>query len=331
LSAHHNIQFLFSVISVSGVQQYLLDHGWRQREAPGTDRLYFDRDQPIGEEPATVWSWASNEHAKFRSQVPNICFALSILENRPALEIANEIYAARSETPAAKPIAAPPTTEAAPLPAGKTQRCVLRITRPTTLTIPLDLLDERVEIATGDVVEILHHGTANSELDLELSDGLVQVRLPRNTTVRLLQGVAKPCLGDRWSAARIVREELTTLEDAGDSKAAAELLEAVGPTLARIDFELDPSGEAGTSMQNALRRQAAVLAAGIATRLDDTPQARQVVWRSCAKLLHPVGLRLELMSTSIDELFIAAAGDDELSPRKTLVWLKEHAVSVSGE
>lgn len=340
MNAHHNIQFLFSVITVSCVQQYLLDHGWRRRETPGNDRLYFERDRPAGEEPATVWTWATNEHAKFRSQVPNIVFTLSILESRPALEIANEIYASRVEKPApkveaapaaSKPVAGAAPSEVVPPLATKIQRCVLRLTRATALMIPLDVLDERVEIAAGDVVEIVYHGATNSELDLEIGDGVIQVRIPRYAGVRLLQGVAKPCLGDRWSAARIVREELAPLEDAGESKAAAELLDALGPTLARIDFELEPTGENGTAMQNALRRQAAVLASGIARRLDDTPRARQVVWRSCAKLLYPVGLRLELLSTSVDELFAAAATDEELSPRKTLNWLKEHGVSVNGE
>jgi len=119
------------------------------------------------------------------------------------------------------------------------------------------------------------------------------------------------------------------LEDAGESKAAAELLDALGPTLARIDFELDPEGETGATMQHSLRRQAAVFASGIARRLEDTPRARQVVWRSCAKLLYPVGLRLELMSNSVDELFAAAATDEELSPKKTLAWLKEHGISIA--
>lgn len=338
MNAHTNIQFLFSVINVSGVQQYLLDHGWRKREPAGNDRIYFERDRAPGEEPATIWTWATNEHPKFRSQIPNLTFTLSILENRPALEIANEIYAARSDKPAAKADPAPAPKGAAgptagdanpPIATNTTQRCVLRLTHATALMIPLDMLDERVEIAAGDVVEIVYVGPPNSELDLQIGDRVIQVRIPREAGVRLLQGVAKPCLGDRWSASKIVREELSVLEDAGESKAAAELLESIGPTLARIDFELDPDGETGATMQNALRRQAAVLATGIARRLEDTPRARQVVWRSCAKLLYPVGLRLELMSTSVDELFAAAATDEELSPKKTLTWLKEHGISIA--
>lgn len=337
MNAHHNIQFLFSAISVAAIQQYLFERGWRTREAPGTDRLYFERTGNVGEEGSTVWSWATNEHPKFRSQVPNIVFTLSILESRPALEIANDIFAARNEKPSPKAEAAalpkPPasTTVSNEATSETMRRCVLRLSRATALMIPLDVLDEKVDIAAGDVVEIVYFGATNSELDLEIGDGVIQVRIPQSAGVRLLQGVAKPCLGERWSAMRIVREELTQLEDVGESKAAAELLDALGPTLARIDFELEPAGESGASMQNAIRRQAAVLASGLARRLDDTPRARQVVWRACAKLIYPVGLRLELTNVSVDELFTAAATDEELSPRKTLAWLKEHGVAINGE
>lgn len=334
MAGHTNIQVLFSVISVDGVQRYLVDHGWRPREAQGADRLYFERERRGGEEAATIWTWATTEHPKFRSQVPNIIFTLSILESRPALEIANDMHAARAEPPAAKAEAPPtkpataPTAEAAPPVITKKQRCVLRLSRATALIIPLDVLDEHVELAAGDVVEIVYYGADGAELDLEIGERTIQVRIPRTSGVRLLQGVAKPCVGERWSATHIVREELLPLEDAGENKAAAELLEALDSTLARIDFELEAGEDRGATVQSSLRRQAAMLAGGIARRLDDTPLARQVVWRTCAKLIYPVGLRLELLSNSVDELFAAAATDDEFSPRKTLAWLKEHAVAI---
>lgn len=335
MAGQTNIQILFNVISVDGIQRYLVEHGWRPREAPGTDRLYFERERRAGEEAATLWTWAAGDHPKFRSQVPNIIFTLSILESRPALEIANEMHdAARAEPPTPKQEAAPtkpaaaPAAEAAAVDTTKKQRCVLRLTRATALIIPLDVLDERVELAAGDVVEIVYHGAAGAELDLEIGEGVIQVRIPRTSGVRLLQGVAKPCIGERWSATHIVREELSPLEDAGEHKAAADLLEALDSTLARIDFELEAGEDRGATVRNSLRRQAAMLAGGIARRLDDTPLARQVVWRTCAKLIYPVGLRLELLSSSVDELFAAAATDDEFSPRKTLAWLKEHAVAI---
>jgi len=334
LAGHTNIQILFSIITVDGLQRYLVDHGWKSREAPGTNRLYFERERRAGEDAATIWTWATSDHPKFRSQVPNIIFTLSILESRPALEIANEMHAARPETPAAKPEAAPPKpaaaapAEAQPPVATKTQRCVLRLARATSLVIPLDMLDERFELAAGDVVEIVYSGAAGAELDLEIGEGTIQVRIPRSSGVKLLQGVAKPNIGERWSATHILREELSPLEDAGENKAAADLLEALDSTLARIDFELEAGEDRGPTVQSSLRRQAATLAVGIARRLDDTPLARQIVWRTCAKLIYPVGLRLALLNGSIDELYAAAATDDEFSPRKTLAWLKEHAVVI---
>lgn len=335
MAGQTNIQILFNVITVDGIQRYLVDHGWKPRESPGADRLYFERERRGGEEAATIWTWATTEHPKFRSQVPNIIFTLSILESRPALEIANDMHDARPEPPAAKvEAAAPPkpavaaAAEAAPPVITKKQRCVLRLARATALIIPLDVLDEHVELAAGDVVEIVYYGAAGAELDLEIGERTIQVRIPRTSGVRLLQGVAKPCLGERWSATHIVREELGPLEDAGENKAAAELLEALDSTLARIDFELEAGEDRGATVQSSLRRQAAMLAGGIARRLEDTPLARQIVWRTCAKLIYPVGLRLELLSNSVDELFAAAATDDEFSPRKTLAWLKEHAVAI---
>ena len=330
---HHNIQFLFSAISLSGLRQYLVDRGWQARSVEGSERVYFHRTFAGGEKDATLWSWPS-EHKRFRHQVPNVIFALSVLEDRPALDIANEMFTAGEASTAASK--APPTAEkgavapvaAAPSPPPSLRRVLLRFAEAAEVTVVDDMLADTTRAAAGEALELVYGAGGEAPLELELHGGRVKAMSPHTAGLRLLQGVARPSVGPHWSAQQIVCEESRVLEDAGRSTDAGRLLEELGPTLARIDFEMDVNGPPDERRQAQLLRQTAILATALVRRLSDGPLSRRLVWSTCAKLLFPSGLRLYLTSTSVDELFGTAAADDELRPTATLTWLRDNTRSV---
>jgi hypothetical protein len=339
LNSHQNIQYLFSTLSVSQIRGYLTNRGWRLLTEGPSERLSFERTFAGGEHPATVWIWSSVEHRRFRNQVPNLIFSLSVLESRPALDIANEMFAEQAappKEPAA--VAATPgdetTAKSAPgesiRSTGGLERLVLRFAEETSVTVAEEMLSDTAKVAAGDVVELVHSGGPAAELQLEIAAGSVKAILPKVVGLRLLQGVAKPMVGPHWSAVQIVTEELGQLEDVGDSKQAALLLEELGPTLTRIDFELDVNAPINDHQQSLVLRQTAVLAAALSRRLPESTAAERVVWRACAKLLFPVGRRLQLSSTAAGELLRIATGDEELRPAATLAWLRENTQSVAG-
>jgi len=338
LNSHQNIQFLFSSLSVTQIRNYLTGRGWRLLGDEASERLSFERTFAGGEQAATVWIWSSVEHRRFRNQVPNLIFSLSVLESRPALDIANDMYleqaAPTKEGTATTAVrsdgAAKSATAIADAPARGPQRLVLRFADETSVTVAEEMLSDTARIAAGDVVELVHSGGSAAELQLEIAAGSVRAILPQVVGLRLLQGVARPLLGPHWSAVQIVTDELGLLEDSGDSKRAARLLDELGPTLTRIDFELDVNAPIDDHQQKLVLRQTAILAAALARRLSDTDSAAKVVWRACAMLLFPVGRRLLLSSTAAADLLQIAGDDEELRPTATLEWLRENTQSVAG-
>jgi len=336
VNKHHNIQQLFSVISIGNFRQYLIRHGWQLRDDDVPERLYFDRIFAGGEQASTVWIWSSMEHPRYRNQVPNAIFTLSVLEDRPALDIANEIYASVEEKPTttgetavdAPQAAAPAASLETRVPPSHFHRLVYRLADDRAFTLIQDMLADTVHVSAGEIVELVYHGASNGGLEIELGADFLRAALPQAAGLRLLQGVSNPSVGEHWSARQIVCDELKLFEDVGDSKTAARLLEELHAILARIDFELDTNARIDDRQQQLLQRQTAVLAAALSRRVTSSPHARKLVWKVCAKLLFPVGLRLELRSTSADELFETAAADDEQSPKPTLTWIKENTVSV---
>jgi hypothetical protein len=336
-NVYTNIQQLFSIISLRHIRAYLTSRGWNEKGGEGTDRAYFERTFAGGEKPAIVWIWSSPEHKRFRHQVPNVVFTLSVLESRPALDIANEIYASEPSKPATAPtpavaepdaetktqaVAAPAATPSAP------QRLILRFDQETSVTIVHDDNSDTTRTAAGDVIELLHSRAAGADLELTIGEGSVTAAMGPAGGLRVLQGVAKPSVGPHWSALQIVRDELRSLEDAGESKAAAQLLDDLEAILARIDFELDVNAPINDHQQNSVLRQTAVMTAALAQRLDESIAAVRVVWRAAAKLMYPVGRRLELSSTAAVELFQTAKDDDQLRPGKVLTWLRDNSRSV---
>jgi hypothetical protein len=336
-NVYTNIQQLFSIISLRHIRAYLTTRGWNEKGGEGTDRAYFERTFAGGEKPAIVWIWSSPEHKRFRHQVPNVVFTLSVLESRPALDIANEIYASEppKPAPAQTPVIAEPDTatktQAVAVPAATPnapQRLLLRFDQETSVTIVHDDNSDTTRTAAGDVIELLHSRAAGADLELTIGEGSVTAAMAQSGGLRVLQGVAKPSVGPHWSALQIVRDELRMLEDAGESKAAAQLLDDLEAILARIDFELDVNAPINDHQQNSVLRQTAVMTAALAQRLDESIAAVRVVWRAAAKLMYPVGRRLELSSTAAVELFQTAKDDDQLRPGKVLTWLRDNSRSV---
>lgn len=322
---HSNIQYLFSAISASNIRSYLLQQGWKAGGETQPDKLQFRLAGENGEEASELWTWAASDHPKFRNRVPNIVFSLSVLEDRPALEIANEMFESREPEPRVEP--AP--VAVASKPHSTAQRVTLHNGRKNSCLLVNGSSGKSFSLRVSEVVELVYDCPLHSPLDIETSEDAITVQPAKDATLRILQGVAHPRLGAHWSAAQIVGEQLHRLAEQMEGIDLAKTNADLKPTITRIEFELDPIGTVDSGVQNALRRQAAVLTVALANRLSKTTATKQAVWDACAKLLYPVQLRMELSATSIDELFSLAASDDELGPKKTLEWLKAHTVSVA--
>lgn len=323
---HTNIQYLFAAISLANIRSYLLERGWSIESSGHSDRVLFRQSSGEGEQPSELWMFSTNEHPRFRGRVPNIIFSLSVLEDRPALDIANEMFA--SKEPEQKPEAPAAATATVATAARPVQRMTLKNVRSAPMRVIHGPTGQALTIRAGDVVELLCDTADSPPLDLEVSEDAIRVRASQGANLKILQGVAHPRLGAQWSAAQIVGEQLQRLVEQTERIDIAKTQNDLRTAVSRVDFELDPIGNVDSGVQNAIRRQAAVLTVALVNQLPKTTATKQAVWDACAKLLYPVHLRLELSQSAIDDLFSLAASDEELGPKKTLEWLKTHTVSV---
>lgn len=307
-----NIHHAIARLSPLQVASYLRGRGWTVDESSRPGVLYFENENAAGE-PLRFWMWESPEQPKFRSQLQNLLFGLSVFEQREPLEVANEMCKV--------PLAANPASQ--PATASRLEASVqIRNQQDHSLTVvfqgvrrpaipfyPGDCFEIRspahipVIDLTGD--EVVVHGTPNSPIQILFRAGN---RLNRTKSI-----------------ARCV-DEVLALEACEPAGSAREELE---PTLARLEFEVDGASRADEGGQRARYRQTAVLASALAKQLAPSPSAYRVVWILCAELLDGAGLGLVVSDTAMEQLFSTAQQDDEITPRMTLDWLTRNTGNVS--
>lgn len=285
-----NIQELFRRISANNVKTYMTHRGWR---ICPSDPAVLQFEGPFGDngEPVQQWIWASEQHPKFRNRIPNLIFALNVLEKRESLEIANEV--------------ADSLEAAIPTPAAGPHRLRFRNQQPEPLTVWTRDRRPLIQLQSGEGIE----AEAVSEMSLD-ERGLV---LNGDSPARLL----------RYLPAVASREQANATGILGNDSLVQPWLSELTPLLTRVDFEMSEQKLTDEAGQNWLRRQTALIAASLAPRLPET--AAEPLWRLCGRLLSLAELHLEITDNSAAGLFRVAAEDNAVAPRKTLDWLLRHA------
>lgn len=294
MPAYTNIQELFRSIQSDQVANYLTRKGWNVCPSDPAVRQF---EGPFGDDGELVrqWFWASESHPKFRHRLPNVIFALSILEKREALTIANEIFAAST----------------APLAAGE---AVFRLRNQRSAILAVTTGDSRrlIDLRPGEGLEI--RGTRDDVVLEWRDEGLQVARCLAPARVAFLAREAEP--------PGLAEALLGELQLAADERAAAA--EALSPLLSRLAFELTEQSLADTSGRNWLRRQAALLAASAARHVAPESPGPDNLWRLIARWLRRGDWRLALVVDAAEAMYDVASHDDPAAPTATVEWLKSH-------
>jgi hypothetical protein len=102
-------------VTVAGVRSYLLARGWRLAAYPGPELLVFEGPPDDDGQPIIQVIPSSERMSDFRMRVEELIAALSVLEDRPACDVLEEVLASGAGSPT--PPAAPNGTPVAPDPA----------------------------------------------------------------------------------------------------------------------------------------------------------------------------------------------------------------------
>ncbi|MFO0905389.1 MAG: hypothetical protein U0939_20440 [Pirellulales bacterium] len=346
--AQSNIQVLFSRISVADIREYLVGRGWNEDIPLEADTLRFTTTGNKGAEEAEIWIAAQDADARFRRRVPDVLFTLCLHEDRPALDIANEMFGLGQKALARARAEA--NHDATGRPAG------MIATTEVVRHIPITARETRWSFghrgADSVLVHLRPHGGMHTIepgdrlllvappetplrpsgclFDVEWSDSVIRIDGPDAAPgPRLFLGLIdamQPNHLEGW-----IRRELSELPSERGEDAPDALFESLLPTIRRVAFELQPGGSLDASQQQAaLRqatlRQAAVLTAALSRRLPITTLGRRTLWRVALRVLACAGLALELDAGLLEELAITALNDPAESPLQTLELLQRATV-----
>jgi hypothetical protein len=89
-------------VKVSNVRDYLLNRGWRLRPFPGPELLVFEGPKDDDGSPIIQVLPSSEQLRDYRMQVEDMIGALSVIENRPAVEILNDMLSSTQANRAAQ-------------------------------------------------------------------------------------------------------------------------------------------------------------------------------------------------------------------------------------
>lgn len=310
---HQNILQLFAQIPAAKVIAYLEQKGWQRLESANEELVEFDSPEGAAAEPCRVAIFATEAHPQFRRQLPNVIFAVCLFEDRPALEIANEIYDLRLA--AAQELA----TETSAW-----QHTVIVQQRTCSQYVWLEPSTTAFAWEPGDRLEILLRGSGAPPRFILCEDGL---RLLGGTSesCRVFLGSATPA--DPRGVRQIVAEEVDRLTEFDLPESREQFTAQMAPILARIEFDLPTVvDDSQTLAPEAARRQIALLAATFTKVVRTTPQAQTVLWRIVLRLAASAGICLELHAMALEDFWLTAADDAPELPRGTLRWLEQHAV-----
>jgi hypothetical protein len=78
-------------LTVTAVRDYLLNHNWRLRSFPGPELLVFEGPNDDDGEPIVQVLPSSERLRDYRMRLEDLLGALSVIENRPAVEILSDM------------------------------------------------------------------------------------------------------------------------------------------------------------------------------------------------------------------------------------------------
>lgn len=281
----------------------------------------FDSPPGGGREATRVGLFVSEEHPRFRRHLPNVIFALSVFEDRPALDIANEMYAARRTSLA-------PSGATGGGAAGENRRPVSLVVRaqtnePQRLWIEPSPLPFRWE--RGDRLELLA-SPGDSLPELVVRDDGIVVRAAAGC--RAFLSVDETAAADAAGFRRVIADETAQFGEFDFVEDLATAASAIAKVLERIEFDWTASDDPA-ARQAAMRRRAALVAAALVRQIRSTPPAQAALWRIVQRLVGAVGLALEASPLAQDDLWLVAADDSTELPRATLGWLDRHAIAAT--
>lgn len=312
---HQNILQLFGLISATKVIAYLEQHGWQLASDPQEGIAVFGSPGGTAAEPSQVSISTSDEHPLFRRQLPNVVFALCIFEDRPALDIANEMYALRLAAAASAETVAPGVRS--------WQRTVIQQHRQSLLHVWIEPSNVPFHWDQGDRLELLTRSGVEPPRIVLREDGiLIQGGEPGQ--FRAFLGCESPLAGNRPTISSVVAHEIDRLSEFEFPNGREAFVEQLAPVLARIDFDLPTSGaEQGPLAAETVRRQVALVAATFAKMAQ---HAERALWRIAQRLASSAELCLDAHPMASEDLWIIAKDDSPDFPRQTLQWLEENAV-----
>jgi hypothetical protein len=299
-----NIQRFFATVSADQIRRYLLDRGWKSAEPRYAEALSFERTGPPGDDPCQTWFWASEQHPKFRERIPNVIFALSVIEEREPLDIANDIHNLPAETPA---------ESVANLNVFSFR---IRHARDETMELRCQGSGELLNLAPGELIEVVVQSSSSEPPTVEYQPDGIRLQTADSDSIELFQVAGNTALAPRPTVTQIITQQA---ERSGIAPG-----EALQSETARADFALEQVS-ADAAGQEAVRRQTAVILATAAHQSLDDTGADDFLWRVATEMLGLAGLRLRITPNARAELRSLAARDDVSSPRLTLTWLKDQA------
>lgn len=85
-------------VTVAGVRSYLLARGWRLGAYPGPELLVFEGPSDDDGQPIMQVVPSSERMSDFRMRVEELIGALSVIEDRPARDVLEDVLAAGTGT-----------------------------------------------------------------------------------------------------------------------------------------------------------------------------------------------------------------------------------------
>ncbi|MCC6510650.1 MAG: hypothetical protein IT423_16220 [Pirellulaceae bacterium] len=328
-----NIQTLFGTISLSHVIAYMTQKKWRVHAS--ADRLDFELPDAAGESQH-LFMPAQQTHPKFRSLLPNLIFSLAVIEQREALDVANEMV--KSVLPETKPALQPEIHSGA----GTVSGSSAAVSSPSTagndarvvgpIPVELTFVNEAGQPAT------VACGAGSSAITLGAGQAIA-VSLGRDTTSMTIQFQDRLQLDVATGATldafwpQIELPSRTLLEQIAWLKAQlASWSHAIGrveaevklqPALERFDFALQGLSSPSIDLRSWSLASAQLLCEAVHC-LDDADRSPPLAYQCARHLASLVGGRIRVTGDGASSLWNAAGTDQPTAPHRTHQWLTKH-------
>lgn len=336
-----NIQQLFAVIPLRRVKHYLERNGWQPTPHADPRVTQYGSPEREGAEPCRVLLVESEEHPAYRRYLPNLVFAISVFEDRPAYDVAEElagIGAKDSSRPAdwaveverlegkeagvSGPAPSDELSLESPDGSSNSVGLVFRHENSGQTHVWLNSLEHSFPWRRGDRLEIRAQGGAFPEVSIR--DDALLVRLEKGATARVLLSSPANNVGGTGAIREIVCAECGALTAFDLEGSADELAESLERTLRRIEFDLAEEGD--QAAPSVVQRRIALVVTSLAQRLSSNSRTVELLWRLAQRIAGLSRLAMEATPRAAEELALMASGDSAESPFKTLAYLERLVV-----